>query len=299
MYLLKFIGARLSLYAELMRLEKPVGVGLLLWPTLCALWIAAQGFPSLKILLIFVAGTVLMRSAGCAINDYADRNFDAYVARTRFRPLALGRVQPWEALVVAAFLALLALLLVLELNVLTRWLAVPAVLIAASYPFVKRFFALPQAYLGLAFSWGIPMAFAAIRGQIPGYAWLLLLANGFWVMAYDTEYALADRDDDLKIGIRTSAITFGRYVVAAIVMSYVLAFLTLGSTAYVAGYHWPFFVALSLAGLCVIYHYFLITEQNHEKKPSACLKAFKHNVWLGLLVFVGVFAEYALYPVAK
>ena len=210
--------ARLPLYLRLVRMDKPIGSLLLLWPTLNALWIASDGHPSWPLLAIFTVGTVLMRSAGCAINDYADRDFDRYVKRTENRPITSGKIKAWEAVALAAGLSLLAFLLILPLNTLTKELSVAALFVAGSYPFTKRFFAIPQAYLGIAFGFGIPMAFAAIQNQVPMLAWVMLLANVFWSVAYDTEYAMVDRDDDIKIGIRTSALTFGRFDVAAIML---------------------------------------------------------------------------------
>ena len=212
--------ARLPLFLRLVRMDKPIGSLLLLWPTLNALWIASDGHPSLSLLVIFTLGTILMRSAGCAVNDYADRDFDRYVKRTANRPITSGKIKAWEALVLAAALALVSFLLILPLNTLTKELSVAALFVAGSYPFTKRFFAIPQAYLGIAFGFGIPMAFAAVQGHVPMLAWLMLLANVFWSVAYDTEYAMVDRDDDIKIGIRTSALTFGRYDVFAIMLCY-------------------------------------------------------------------------------
>src|SRR5512143_4172209 len=211
---------RLSLYEKLMRLDKPIGILLLMWPTLVAQWLASSGHPSWLILWIFVLGVVLMRSAGCVINDYADRDFDPHVARTRDRPLAAGKVSAREALLLAGGLSLLAFLLILPLNALVLKLSVVALFLAASYPFTKRFFAIPQAYLGIAFGFGIPMSYAALWSEVPREAWFLLGANVFWAIAYDTEYALVDRADDLKIGIKTSAITFGRYDLAAMALCY-------------------------------------------------------------------------------
>ena len=209
---------RLGHYEKLMRLDKPIGILLLLWPTLWGLWLAADGFPSMNVLAIFVLGTVLMRSAGCVVNDYADRDFDPHVERTKNRPLATRAVSTREALLLAAGLSLAAFLLILPLNRLTLELSVVALFLAASYPFTKRFFAMPQAYLGIAFSFGIPMAFAAQTGEVPPLAWSLMVANLLWVIAYDTEYAMVDKADDLKIGIKTSAITFGRYDVAGVML---------------------------------------------------------------------------------
>src|SRR5450830_1902000 len=214
---------RLSLYLRLVRLHKPIGILLLLWPTLMALWLAADGRPDWRIVAIFTVGTILMRSAGCAINDYADRDFDKHVKRTVDRPLTAGKIKSWEALMVAGVLALVSFLLILPLNGLTRQLSVAALVVAGSYPYFKRFFAIPQAYLGIAFGFGIPMGFAAIQGPVPLAAWLMLVANIFWAVAYDTEYAMVDRDDDLKLGMKTSAITFGRFDVLAVMLCYVAA----------------------------------------------------------------------------
>ena len=210
------VANRIKTYAQLMRLDKPIGILLLLWPMLWGLWFAAQGLPDGRILVIFVLGTVLMRSAGCVINDFADRKIDPHVERTKNRPMAAGRVSSKEALLLAAGLSLIAFLLILPLNQLTILLSVPALFLAASYPFTKRFFAMPQAYLGIAFSFGIPMAFAAQTGSLPPLLWILMLANLFWVIAYDTAYAIVDKPDDLKIGIKTSAITFGRFDVLGV-----------------------------------------------------------------------------------
>ncbi len=285
---LSMMKQRLFLYAQLVRLDKPVGSLLLLWPTLNALWIASDGHPSLGVLAIFVLGTVLMRSAGCAINDYADRDFDLYVQRTHARPLAARKIHPAEALALAVGLALLAFLLIWPLNALTKKLSLAAVFVAASYPFTKRFFALPQAYLGLAFGFGIPMAFAAVQAYVPALAWVMVLANVFWSLAYDTEYAMVDREDDLKIGIRTSALTFGRYDVFAVMVCYI-AFLTIYAVlGWVLHYTLPFWLGLAAAAGCVIYHYILI----RERTPSQCFAAFKHNNWLGGLLFAGIAGHY-------
>ena len=273
-----------------MRLDKPIGILLLLWPTLWALWAAADGLPPWFTLWIFVLGTVLMRSAGCAINDYADRNFDAEVERTRGRPLAQGLIQPWEALAVGAALALAALALVWRLNTLTLELSVAAFAIAVIYPFTKRWFSMPQAFLGIAFSCGIPMAFAALRGEVPALAWQLLLANFFWVIAYDTEYAMVDRDDDRRIGIRTSALLFGRYDVAAVMTCYVLFLLTLAAVGYGQRYGWAYYVGLAVAAGLVAWHYAMIRTRTRE----GCFRAFLHNNWLGAAVFAGIAADQAL-----
>jgi 4-hydroxybenzoate polyprenyltransferase len=277
---------RLEAYARLMRLDKPIGALLLLWPTLWALWLAARGAPETRILLLFLAGTLLMRSAGCVINDYADRNFDPYVARTRDRPLAARRVSTREALTVGGILLLAAFVLVLQLNALTVRLSFVALAIAASYPFTKRFFWLPQAYLGIAFGFGIPMAYAALLGALPIEAWVLLLANIFWTIAYDTEYAMVDREDDLKIGIRTAAILFGRLDVAA-VMACQAAFLgILGALGWHLGLGWQYYAGLAAAGGLAGYQYYLI----HDRRPDGCFLAFRHNNWVGAAVFAGIVA---------
>ena len=284
---------RLSEYEKLMRLDKPIGILLLLWPTLWALWVAGGGRPSPFIVWIFVLGTVLMRSAGCVINDYADRNFDGHVERTRNRPLAAGRVRPAEALVLAAVLALVSFLLVLPLNTLTLLLSVPAVFLAGSYPFTKRFLAIPQAYLGIAFGFGIPMAFAACLDAVPVEAWVMLLANIFWAVAYDTEYAMVDRPDDLKIGIKTSAITFGRFDVAAVMLCYAV---TLGLLAWVGlhtGRGAAFLAGLAVAAGLMGYHFTLIRGRDRAN----CFRAFLHNNWVGGAIFAGWALDYLLKPV--
>jgi 4-hydroxybenzoate polyprenyltransferase len=280
---------RLSLYARLIRADKPIGILLLLWPTLIALWIASSGVPAPEMLVIFTLGTALMRSAGCAINDYADRDIDKHVKRTCERPLTTGRIASWEALAIAAALALLAFVLIWPLNALTKQLSVGAVIIAASYPYFKRFFAIPQAYLGIAFGFGIPMSFAAVQGQVPALAWVLLLANVFWAIAYDTEYAMVDRDDDLKIGIRTSAITFGRFDVAAVMLSYGAALAILALCGWQAGLRGWFFGGVAVAAAMAVYHYRLI----RTRERMACFTAFRHNNWLGAALFAGVALDYA------
>ncbi len=285
---------RLDEYKKLMRLDKPIGILLLLWPTLWALWVAGAGRPALGVVAIFVVGTVLMRSAGCVINDYADRDFDGHVERTRHRPLAARRVTPKEALALAAGLALLSFLLVLPLNALTIALSVPAVFLAGSYPFTKRFLAIPQAYLGIAFGFGIPMAFAALQGEVPMVAWVMLLANVFWAVAYDTEYAMVDRPDDLKIGIKTSAITFGRFDVAAVMACYGLTLLLLGWVGVSTGGGLFFLAGLAVAAGIMVYHYTLIRERDRPK----CFKAFLHNNWVGAAIFAGWVVDYLLRPTA-
>ncbi|SCZ84736.1 4-hydroxybenzoate octaprenyltransferase [Nitrosomonas mobilis] len=275
---------KLILYARLVRLDRPIGILLLLWPTLWGLWLAADGLPDLNVLFIFVLGTILMRSAGCAINDFADRRIDPHVARTRNRPLASGAIQPKEALLVAAGLSLCAFVLILPLNQLTILLSIPALLLAASYPFTKRFFAMPQAYLGIAFSFGIPMAFAAQTNSLPFIIWPLLFANLCWVIAYDTEYAMVDREDDLKIGVKTSAITLGRFDVAGIMLCYV-AFLSL--LVYVgleAQRGIWFYAALLMASGLVLHQYQLIRDRD----PSNCFRAFLDNNVVGATVFIGI-----------
>ncbi|TXH86711.1 4-hydroxybenzoate octaprenyltransferase, partial [Thauera aminoaromatica] len=271
------LSDKLPHYARLMRIDKPIGTLLLLWPTLWALWIAAAGWPPLHILVIFIVGTFLMRSAGCVINDYADRDFDGHVERTRTRPLATGVVSPGEALALAAALSAAAFVLVLPLNTLTILLSVPALLLAGSYPFTKRFFAIPQAYLGIAFGFGIPMAFAAVTGTVPATGWLMLLANIFWAVAYDTEYAMVDRPDDLKIGIKTSAITFGRHDVLAVMLCYAATFVLLTVVGALAGLGFAWYAGLVVACAIAGYHYTLIRARDR----ADCFKAFRHNNWVG------------------
>ena len=280
---------KLALYFRLIRLDKPIGTVLLLWPTLCALWLAQQGVPDWRLLLIFTLGTFLMRSAGCAINDYADQDIDKFVKRTAERPITSGRISGKEALAVAGVLTVLAFCLILPLNALTKQLSVAAVIIASTYPYFKRFFAIPQAYLGIAFGFGIPMGFAAITDSVPVVAWLLLLGNVFWAVAYDTEYAMVDRDDDLKIGIKTSAITFGRYDVGIVMFCYaVFLLLWLGCGWYLGLRYW-FVAGLLVAAGCAVYHYTLIRAR--ERMP--CFAAFRHNNWLGAAVFAGVVLDFA------
>jgi len=275
---------RLSLYLQLTRLNRPIGILLLLWPTLWGVWIAGAGRPAWYIVLIFVAGTVLMRSAGCAINDYADRDFDRYVKRTRDRPVTSGRITPREAVWVGTILALAAFLLILPLNSLTLLLSFPAVFLAASYPFTKRFLAIPQAYLGIAFGFGIPMAFAAQLGEVPPVAWLLLVANVFWAIAYDTEYAMVDRDDDTHLGIHSAALLFGRYDVMAVMTCYTVTLALLASAGMMTGAGEMYFAGLILAGGIALYHFQLIKQRERE----LCFKAFLHNNWFGAAVFAGI-----------
>jgi 4-hydroxybenzoate polyprenyltransferase len=284
------LAERLSLYLQLTRLNRPIGILLLLWPTLWGVWIAGLGHPAWQIVAIFVLGTVLMRSAGCAINDYADRDFDKHVKRTRERPVTSGRIAPREALWVAASLALIALVLILPLNNLTLLLSFPAVFLAASYPFTKRFLALPQAYLGIAFGFGIPMAFAAQLGGVPPVAWLLLVANVFWAIAYDTEYAMVDRDDDIHLGIHSAALLFGKYDVAAVMACYAITLLLLGVAGLMIEAGLWYFFGLILAAGIALYHYRLIRHRSRE----ACFQAFLHNNWFGAAVFAGIISDYLL-----
>ncbi|HEX8979403.1 MAG TPA: 4-hydroxybenzoate octaprenyltransferase [Parasulfuritortus sp.] len=280
---------RLDLYEKLMRLDKPIGILLLAWPTLWALWLSSAGHPNPIIFWIFALGTVLMRSAGCVVNDYADRDFDPHVARTKDRPLAAGKVSVKEAMWLAGGLALVSLLLILPLrNLLLIELSVVAAFLAASYPFTKRFFAIPQAYLGIAFGFGIPMAFAAHLHTLPPVAWWLLAANIFWSIAYDTEYAMVDRPDDLKIGIKTSAITFGRFDVAAVMFCYAVTLGLLAWTGRLLALPWPYYAGLLVAAGIAVYHYTLI----RNREPGPCFKAFLHNNWFGGAVFVGIILSY-------
>lgn len=279
---------RLTHYEKLMRLDKPIGILLLLWPTLWGQWLASNGHPDWIILWIFVIGVVLMRSAGCVINDYADRDIDPHVARTRERPLAAGKVAPKEALLLAAGLSLLAFLLILPLNTLVIQLSVVALFLAASYPFTKRFFALPQAYLGIAFGFGIPMSYAALWGTVPSEAWILLAANTFWAIAYDTQYAMVDREDDLKIGIKTSAITFGRFDLLAIGVCYVLTLALLGWVGQQRNLGGVFYIGLGVAAATAVYHLVLI----RNREPRQCFRAFLHNTWFGAAVFGAIAAAF-------
>ena len=281
---------RIVLYERLMRLDKPIGTLLLLWPTLWAVWIAAFGRPHWATVWIFALGTLLMRSAGCVVNDVWDAGYDARVKRTRDRPVATGEVSRREALLLGATLALMAFALVLHFNPFTIVLSFVALALAVTYPLTKRFLLLPQAYLGIAFGFGIPMAFAAQVDELPATAWWLLAANVLWAVAYDTEYAMVDRDDDLQIGIRTSAIAFGRYDVAATMACYggMLAIL-----AWVGVYEklaWPYYAGLAIAAVLMGYHYTLIRGRTRE----GCFKAFLHNNWVGAAIFAGIAAAYAL-----
>ncbi|TAK42081.1 MAG: 4-hydroxybenzoate octaprenyltransferase [Betaproteobacteria bacterium] len=278
------MAQRLDAYERLVRLDKPIGTLLLLWPTLWAVWLAARGRPPWEMVLIFVVGTLLMRSAGCAINDCADRHFDGRVERTRRRPLAAGEIGPREAIAVGLVLAAAAFVLVLYLNSLAIALSFVALAIAWSYPFTKRFFALPQAYLGIAFGFGIPMAYAAIQNRLPWECWVLLAANVCYAFAYDTEYAMVDRDDDLKLGIRTSAITLGRWDVAAVMASYGAMLAILAGLGFALRLPWPFFAGLALAAGLAASHWRLIRGRTRE----GCFKAFMQANWIGAAVFAGI-----------
>ena len=288
---LHLLRERLDLYEKLMRLDKPIGTLLLLWPTLWALWLSSAGRPDWMLVWVFALGTLLMRSAGCVINDFADRDFDKHVERTRERPLTTGQVSSREALALFALLCLASFALVLLLRKpLLIWLSFAAFFLAATYPLTKRFFAIPQAYLGVAFGFGIPMAYAAQLGEVPAQAWWLLLANVFWAVAYDTEYAMVDRNDDLKIGIKTSAITFGRFDVAAVMLCYAvtLALIAWVGSTYALG--WPFYSALAIAAGIMGVHYTWI----RGRERMACFKAFLHNNWVGGIIFAGIALDFLL-----
>ena len=279
---------RIKTYAVLMRLHRPIGILLLLWPTLWALWIAGAGAPNAVVVAIFVAGVVLMRSAGCVINDYADRDFDPHVARTRERPLAQGRVSRREALGLFAVLALVAFTLVLQLNRTTIALSLAALALAVVYPFMKRFTHWPQAFLGVAFGWGIPMAFAAQTGAVPAVAWVLFAANVAWTIAYDTAYAMADRADDVKIGVKSTAILFGRYDRAAIALLHALALALLLAAGAHAGLGTLYYVGLAGAAGNAAYQQHLL----RTRAPADCMRAFLSNNWFGASVFAGVGLHY-------
>ena len=281
---------KLKLYLQLIRWDRPAGWLLLLWPTLSALWIASRGFPGWHLVVVFTLGTFLMRSAGCCLNDVADRDFDRHVKRTAQRPVTSGRVSSREALTLGAVLALLAFGLVLTTNrVAVAW-SVAALAVAMIYPFAKRYVSMPQAVLGVAFSFGIPMAFAAVQSRIPVVAWVLLIGNLFWVIAYDTEYAMVDRDDDLRIGMKTSAITLGRFDVAAVMFCY-LVYLSIWALAYISiPQSAIYLIALGLALLQALWHGWLIRKRERD----GCFKAFRLNHWLGFTVFAGIAASYAV-----
>jgi 4-hydroxybenzoate polyprenyltransferase len=278
------IVARIDAYERLLRLDKPIGALLLLWPTLWGVWIASNGKPTWQVVWIFVLGTFVMRSAGCAVNDWADRGFDSHVKRTENRPLAAGVIEPWEALAVAAVLALGAFGLVVKLNELAVYYSFAALAIAVIYPFLKRFFWMPQAFLGIAFGFGIPMAFAAIQGRVPPLAWALLAANILWTIAYDTEYAMVDRDDDLRIGMRTSAILFGRFDVAAVMACHALFIAGMAAIGAWQGYGYVYYLLLAIAAAFAALQYPMIRARNRD----GCFRAFKINNWVGFAVFSGI-----------
>ena len=275
---------KLALYLQLIRFDKPVGTFLLLWPTLAALWLASAGKPSVHLLLVFCLGTFLMRSAGCAINDVADRDIDLQVKRTANRPVTSGKLSVREALAVGAVLALAAFALVLTTNALTIGLSFAALAIACAYPYTKRWLAVPQAYLGVAFSFGIPMAFAAASGEVPLLAWWLVLANLLWVIAYDTQYAMVDLDDDIRLGIKTSAITFGRFDIAIIMVCYALHLAMWGAAFWQLGLSYPVWIGLAAAAAIALYHYTLIKSRSRD----GCFAAFRHNHTLGLAIYAGI-----------
>lgn len=285
-----FVRERLQQYALLTRLDRPIGILLLLWPTLWALWIAAGGFPDTHVLFVFVAGVFLMRSAGCVLNDIADRRFDPLVSRTRTRPLAAGKVSAIEALIVAGSLIFLAFLFVLTMNSLTIQLAFVAVMLAGIYPFMKRFTYLPQLFLGLAFGWSIPMAFAAQTNNIPQIAWLLFIANILWSVVYDTMYAMVDREDDLKIGVKSTAILFDdadRVIIAIIQALVLITLITIGRQADLGP---SYYISLGFATCFFLYQLRLIWNRT----PEQCMQAFLNNNWFGLTVFIGLFIDYQL-----
>lgn len=280
---------KLDLYLALIRWDRPAGWLLLLWPTLGALWVAAGGFPGWHLLTVFVTGTILMRSAGCCINDVADRKFDKHVKRTAQRPVTTGAVSVKEALLLGALLALLAFALVLSTNAITIGLSGAALAVTLAYPYAKRYVSMPQAVLGVAFGMGIPMAFAAVRGDVPPLAWVLMLGNLCWVLAYDTEYAMVDRDDDLRLGLKTSAITLGSWDVPGVMLCYALFIIiwTLSLIEYVQSA--LFYIAIAVAFGQVLWHFTLIKTRTRE----GCFKAFRLNHWLGFAVFAGIAASYA------
>jgi 4-hydroxybenzoate polyprenyltransferase len=278
---------KISLYLDLIRWNRPAGWLLLLWPTLSALWVASGGFPGWHLLAVFTLGTILMRSAGCCLNDVADRDFDKHVKRTAERPVTSGRIGVKEALLLGAVLALIAFMLVLTLRTETIAWSFAAMAVAVAYPYAKRFVAMPQAVLGVAFSFGIPMAFAAVTGEVPSIAWALLLGNLFWVLAYDTEYAMVDRDDDLKIGMKTSAITLGQWDVAAVMFFYA-AFVGVWGVVLHAPDKPLLMAGLAAAALQAAWHFWLIKDRSRD----GCFKAFRLNHWVGFAAFVGVALSY-------
>ena len=284
------ITERINIYEKLMRLDKPIGILLLLWPTLWGLWVSSSGSPKPEVAVIFLLGVVLMRSAGCIINDFADRNFDPHVERTKDRPLAARLISPLEALLVAGVLIVLAFLLVLQLNALTIKLSVVACLLALVYPFLKRYFWLPQAWLGIAFGFGIPMAFAAHHNFVAPLAWAMVVANVFWAIAYDTEYGMVDRDDDVKLGLKSSAILFGRFDVIGVMACQALFLLLMVAIGYWARLGVFYFAGLAIAAALTAYQFALIRERRRER----CFKAFLNNNLLGAAVFGGILVDFLL-----
>ena len=281
---------RLDLYEKLMRLDKPIGILLLLWPTLWGLWLSSFGAPNLAVTVVFVLGVALMRSAGCIVNDFADRDFDRHVERTKDRPLAAKLISAREALLVAGGLALLAFLPVLQLNALVIKLSVIALALAVIYPFLKRVFWLPQAWLGIAFGFGIPMAYAAHQNQVAPLAWVMVLANVFWAIAYDTEYAMVDRDDDARLGLKSSALLFGRFDVLAVMVCQALFLLTMAYVGYKLRFGVCYYSGLVIAACLAAFQYLLIRERRRE----GCFKAFMHNNFVGAAIWIGIVTEYML-----
>ena len=288
------LASQLRNYAKLMRLDKPVGIWLLLWPTLWALWLAGEGTPDQGLFLIFVTGVLIMRSAGCVLNDYADRKIDPYVERTRSRPIASGAVAPFEALTLFAALGLIAVGLATMLNQQTQLLAIVAASLTVIYPFVKRFVSIPQFILGAAFGWAVPMAFAAQTGETPALAWLVFGAAMIWAVIYDTFYAMVDREDDLRVGVKSTAILFGDvdlFVIAGLQLLLLFALLLIGSRADLSAWY---FAAVAIAGGLMAYHLW----SARSRQPAACFAAFLHNHYIGMVVFVGIVLHYTFHPVA-
>ena len=282
------IYQKASLYAQLVRLDKPIGILLLLWPTLIALWIAAKGWPDPLVLFVFVAGVILMRSAGCAVNDYADRHIDGKVERTRQRPLASGKVTEKESLLVFASLSLMAFILVLFMNKLTIWMSFGGILLAASYPFMKRYHYFPQVHLGAAFGWSAPMAYTAQANEITAVTWLIFLATILWATAYDTMYAMVDYDDDIKIGVKSTAVLFGnqdKLIIGIIQIMLIFDLLLIGHRTELGGFY---YLSVAIASLFAIYQQYLIKDRKRE----LCFQAFLNNNWLGMALFIGVFLDY-------
>ncbi len=288
------LGARLRAYLKLIRADRPIGILLLLWPALWGLWIAGEGFPPWQVMLIFVLGVALMRSAGCAINDFADRHIDGRVARTDQRPLVTGAIRPWEALAVFAVLSLLAFGLVLFLNAQTIRLSFVAVVLAAAYPFMKRFTHMPQLVLGMAFGMAVPMAFTALQGQVPLVGWVLFAATVVWALIYDTEYAMVDREDDLKIGVKSTAILFGRYDRLAIALLQLLMLLLLAWVGVLSARGWAYYVGLAVASLFFVRQQWLI----RGREPRDCFAAFTSNNCFGMSVYFGLLVDYLLQRLA-